>query len=135
MNAKIERWMKSLKRKDISFVKKWLIKELKELYNGIQCCSHINNRYKVKYKVFWEVDNYGSVMEYKFFALKSNIIDSQLVEVMNSSSDDEIFDLLRLLPEYAKVDSRIKLCCRVSDLLESIDEDYSWNDTMEAAGV
>jgi len=140
----INEFIKNPKVKDTKFVQSWLYKELKILAKGINCTSTFYGKFKVKYNIFWESDDFGIIKEYKFSLLRTknpvsgkcdNLLDLALVKVLNNAPSEDILHLVSIFPEYVKVNQRIKYCCKVADLLESIDDNYRWTDTLIRAKV
>lgn len=132
----IEEWMKNPGKKGRSFVKKWLVKELKELSDGVYCCYYFDDdRYKITCRAFWESDDYAIISNCKISTDSEKLIHKKIAEIMNSSGGEHVADLFKTSESWKQVDARIKFCCKVANTLESIDENYSWFDTMKAAGV
>lgn len=130
--------------KDTKFVQSWLCKELKILAKGINCTSTLYGKFKVKYNIFWESDDYGIIKEYKFSLLRTknpvsgkcdNLLDLLLLEALNNAPSDDILRIISNFTEYIEINKRIKYCCKVADLLESIDDNYRWTDTLIRAKV
>lgn len=107
-------------------IQKWLLNELKILLSGLKCTTRWNNT-NVTYTVIWEVDDYGTIINYSFVPNKNTVLLKSLCNALNSSCNDYIYDIIKHFKEFKVIDNRIKKCCDVANRLEQEDENYNWD--------
>jgi len=133
-DEKIKLWMKHPQKKGLTTVKKWLVKELKFLSEGVPCVSYIDDdRYSISYKAVWQTDDFPVIEDYEVSATNKNPINIKIADILSFCGDNEILELVEQTVQWKEIDERVKHCCNVANTLELIDEEYSWFDTMKEA--
>lgn len=124
----VENWLKN--PKPSKFIEEWLVVELKRLSKRNQYMSAIGD-IVIKYELQW---NTSKTSDFSNIHFSSDNEDYHAIcSFLNGCDEPLLCDLAKEIVGQPILDNDIRYVCRVSDILEEIDPDYSWHDTMRKA--